>query len=418
MNDINSTLSIPKGGALDGNKHRVIVSTDIGGTDPDDFQSMVHLLLYADVFEIEGLISSSGMGGKGSVLDIHTVIDCYEKDFNNLKKHSSDYPEPAKLRSITKQGAIEYPPYAGFHKPTDGSQLIIDCARKEDTRPLYILGWGGIEDVAQALHDAPDILPKIRFHWVGGPNKKWGPNQYEYVVKNHSKLWIIEDNSTYRGWFTGGNQNGQWGNSEFVKKYIAGKGALGNFFSTKLGGVIKMGDTPTVSWLLKGMPSDPTQPSWGGQFVRTWDRPYKFLNRLPIKGDLIEIFGVLEIAISIDELIKDDFEVYLNVENQSIPGHIFADGTIRFRFCPKSVQEYSFTINSNLKSLNNKKGVIESILPDENVIENVSDKFPNWWTDTPNLKYTEGNHHGAKTVSKWREDYLNDFAKRIARCVT
>ena len=37
---------------------RVIVSTDIGGTDPDDFQSMVHLLLYADVLDLEGLISS------------------------------------------------------------------------------------------------------------------------------------------------------------------------------------------------------------------------------------------------------------------------------------------------------------------------------------------------------------------------
>jgi hypothetical protein len=36
----------------------VIVSTDIGGTDPDDFQSMVHLLVYADTFDIEGLLSS------------------------------------------------------------------------------------------------------------------------------------------------------------------------------------------------------------------------------------------------------------------------------------------------------------------------------------------------------------------------
>jgi hypothetical protein len=35
---------------------RVIVSTDIGGTDPDDFQSMVHLLVYADSLELEGLI--------------------------------------------------------------------------------------------------------------------------------------------------------------------------------------------------------------------------------------------------------------------------------------------------------------------------------------------------------------------------
>ena len=45
-------------GALDGECYRVMVSTDIGGTDPDDFQSMVHLLVYADCFDIEGLISS------------------------------------------------------------------------------------------------------------------------------------------------------------------------------------------------------------------------------------------------------------------------------------------------------------------------------------------------------------------------
>src|SRR5262245_10479144 len=46
------------GGALAGNRHRVLVSTDIGGTDPDDYQSMVHLLVYADCFDIEGLVSS------------------------------------------------------------------------------------------------------------------------------------------------------------------------------------------------------------------------------------------------------------------------------------------------------------------------------------------------------------------------
>ena len=45
-------------GALAGQRYRVLVSTDIGGTDPDDFQSMVHLLVYADAFDIEGLVSS------------------------------------------------------------------------------------------------------------------------------------------------------------------------------------------------------------------------------------------------------------------------------------------------------------------------------------------------------------------------
>ena len=39
----------------DHQRPRVLVSTDIGGTDPDDFQSMVHLLLYADVLDLEGL---------------------------------------------------------------------------------------------------------------------------------------------------------------------------------------------------------------------------------------------------------------------------------------------------------------------------------------------------------------------------
>ncbi len=46
------------GGGATESRRRVIVSTDIGGTDPDDFQSMVHLLVYADCFDIEGLISS------------------------------------------------------------------------------------------------------------------------------------------------------------------------------------------------------------------------------------------------------------------------------------------------------------------------------------------------------------------------
>ena len=60
---------------------RVIVSTDIGGTDPDDFQSMVHLLVYADSLELEGLISSPyGPGRKEHILE---VVDRYAKDFAN-----------------------------------------------------------------------------------------------------------------------------------------------------------------------------------------------------------------------------------------------------------------------------------------------------------------------------------------------
>ena len=41
-----SAASVPRGGALAGNRYRVIISTDIGGGDEDDIQSMVHYLLY------------------------------------------------------------------------------------------------------------------------------------------------------------------------------------------------------------------------------------------------------------------------------------------------------------------------------------------------------------------------------------
>ena len=58
---------------LSAERYRVIVSTDIGGSDPDDFQSMVHYLLYSDLFDTEGLISSPW--GDGRKEDILAVID-------------------------------------------------------------------------------------------------------------------------------------------------------------------------------------------------------------------------------------------------------------------------------------------------------------------------------------------------------
>ncbi len=85
-------------------KPRILISTDIGGTDPDDFQSMIHLLMYADLFQIEGLVSSSfGEGRKKDILD---MIDLYTKDLGKLKEHTDRFPDPDKLSNICKQGAI------------------------------------------------------------------------------------------------------------------------------------------------------------------------------------------------------------------------------------------------------------------------------------------------------------------------
>lgn len=395
-------------------RQRVVVSTDIGGTDPDDFQSMVHLLLYSDTLDIEGLISSPfGPGRKEHILQ---VIDCYEKDYPNIKTYSDRYPRPDELRAITKQGAFDTPGPIGIGKPTEGSEWMISCAHKNDPRPLNILVWGGIEDLAQALHDAPDILPKLRVYFIGGPNKKWSVDAYNYIANNYKNLWIIECNDTYRGWFTGGNQTGEWGNKEFVARNIAGHGALGDFFNNQLGGTIKMGDTPSVGWLLRGMPDNPSKPGWGGSFVRAWERPHKVCNRLTSLGDSIEQFGVLELELPVGSGISEKTFASLKVENQLLNGLVKSNGTIEFLFSPKEAKTYSFIIQSNLPELDGKTGGITSYRPPfYNKLLPATD-LPNWWTDDPSPEVAEGVIVGAKTVSQWREEFLKDFAKRFLRC--
>ena len=107
---------------------RVIVSTDIGGTDPDDFQSMVHLLVYADMLDIEGLISSPY--GFGRAEHILQVIRYYEQDYPNLKTYSDKYPTADELRAVTEQGAYDFAGQEGISQATEGSNWIIECARR------------------------------------------------------------------------------------------------------------------------------------------------------------------------------------------------------------------------------------------------------------------------------------------------
>ncbi|SDA92974.1 Protein of unknown function [Algoriphagus alkaliphilus] len=144
-------------------KPRILISTDIGGTDPDDNQSMAHLLMYSDRFDIEGLVSSPSYGN-GSTAEILRMIDLYEKDLPKLLRHNSGFTPPEDLRQVTKQGRKGNAPYRGITTSTEGSDWIIRCAKKVDARPLWVLVWGGLEDLAQALHDAPEIQKNIRVY--------------------------------------------------------------------------------------------------------------------------------------------------------------------------------------------------------------------------------------------------------------
>lgn len=395
-------------------RNRVIVSSDIGGTDPDDFQSMVHFLLYADMFDIEGIISSPfGSGEKKHILE---VIEKYEKDFPNLKTYSSKYPTPDELRAITKQGAIDTVGPKGYEKPTEGSEWIIKSARKKDKRPLYLLVWGGIDDLAQALHYAPDILPKLRVYFIGGPNKMWSVDAYNYIETNHPKLWMIEANSTYRGFFVGGDQTGDWGNSSFVSRYIAGKCELGNFFNLQYKGTLKMGDTPSLGWLLKGNPTKPSVPGWGGKFVRLWENRKTVFNHLTTEDDQAEAFGVVEFLLPIPEGLKPEHQTQMLVDGRVPAPGVIEGNKIRFRFSPRDAKVWSYSIKSKFATMDGKTGKFTAVMPSAEKVKKIDKSRPNWWIDDYDPAAAEGIHWGAKSVNQWRKEFLEDFALRMERC--
>src|SRR5205807_3894362 len=83
-------------------KPRLLVLTDIGG-DPDDRQSMIRLMTYANEFEIEGLIASA-TGTPGEVKQdvthpdlIREIVEAYAKVRPNLLLHRPDYPPSGSL---------------------------------------------------------------------------------------------------------------------------------------------------------------------------------------------------------------------------------------------------------------------------------------------------------------------------------
>ena len=88
---------------------RMIVMTDIGGSDPDDAQSFVHLLVSLDEVELAGIISQHAWVpyGTGAVKLINELIGGYEKCLPNLRIHSKRFPSAAYLRSIVKVGQSE-----------------------------------------------------------------------------------------------------------------------------------------------------------------------------------------------------------------------------------------------------------------------------------------------------------------------
>ncbi len=254
----------PAGGALAGQRPRVIVSTDIGGGDPDDYQSMIHLLMYADVLDIEGLVSSPPLAGrKANILE---CLAAYELDYPRLQQATRGFPTAESLRRLVKQGAVDPRHRAAMLSPRR-DHVGSWRAGSPDPRPLWILVWGSITDVAQAVHDQPGIKKQLRVYSIGSWNTRHDQSARDYLFDAHPDLWWIEADTTFRGMYMGGRQDGDLGNRTFVEQHVRDLGSLGRLYQAKKPD-IKMGDTPSVLFLLRGNLDDPTQPSWGGAFLR------------------------------------------------------------------------------------------------------------------------------------------------------
>lgn len=399
-------------------KPRIIISTDIGGTDPDDNQSMTHLLLYSDMFDIEGLISSPSYGD-GNKEEILRMIDLYEKDLPKLKRHKKGYPSPDYLRSVCKQGRHGGAPYLGYTNATEGSDWIIKCANKESDQPLWVLVWGGLDDLAQALHDAPEIQNKIKVYWIGGPNKKWSANSYCYIAQNFPNLWFIEANASYRGFFSNTGVPDSLKNKNYYDRYIRGAGNLGKDFRRYYEGNIKMGDTPSLLYMMNGDPNNPLKDSWGGSFEKLDKSPRIIFNRNTIITDTVAVYSIVEFHFKGPKTnIPPDsacitMTVPAGVGGQKWAGFYLGEGKYAVRYAPKQAETLKYNITSSIPGFPEKSGqfVVDNSWPGN---QHSSDYKlgPNWYTDQTGPELFDHKWQGAKTVLKWRSEALLDWAKR------
>src|SRR5262245_27781011 len=137
-------------------KPRIVVMTDIAN-EPDDQMSMVRFLVYSNEFDVEGLIATTSTWMRRQTRPdvIRTLVDDYDQVRPSLLKHRPGFPTAEALRAVIASGQPGFGMAAvGPQQMTPGAELILRAADKNDPRPLWVLGWGGTNTLAQALLQA------------------------------------------------------------------------------------------------------------------------------------------------------------------------------------------------------------------------------------------------------------------------
>ena len=269
---------------------RVFVMTDIAN-EPDDQMSMVRLLVYANRFDVEGLIATTSTWMKNKVRPdvIQTLVDAYAQVQPNLLKHQAGFPTAQALRDVVVAGQPSYGMAGvGTGKMSAGAELILRAADKNDARPLWVLGWGGTNTLAQALLQAREtrtsaqlaaLVSKLRVYTISDQDDAGPWIRREFPSLHYIAMPTTPDGDQYYlATWTGISGDRFYKNAPgadfttftdaWVNANIRSKGPLGKLYPVPC--CIHEGDTPSFLGLIdNGLASamSPTFGGWGGRYV-------------------------------------------------------------------------------------------------------------------------------------------------------
>jgi len=263
-------------------KQRLIVLSDIEA-DPDDSQSLVRLLLYANQIDIEGIVATTSTHQKSRIApeSMHAIIDAYGRVQANLSKHEPGFPKAEALNAVVHSGSQRYGMQGvGDGRDSAGSDAIIKALEKNDTRPLWVAVWGGANTLAQALyrigHDrtpeqAARLVSKLRVYTISDQDDSgiWIRTQFPDL------FYIVSPGGYGNGTWTGmhatepGFDSTEVSNDWIATHIQQGHGPLGAMYPDVAFGM--EGDTPSFLSLIPNGLNAPEHPDWGG-----WGGRYEF----------------------------------------------------------------------------------------------------------------------------------------------
>jgi hypothetical protein len=276
-------------------KARIIVLTDIAN-EPDDQMSLVRLLVYANEFDIEGLVATTSTWMRDAVRPdvIRQVLGAYAQVQPNLARHAEGFPTADALGALVSSGQTGFGMDAvGPDQMTDGAAAIVRAADRSDPRPLWVLAWGGTNTLAQALLHVRDtrdagalagFVSRLRVYAISDQDNAGPWIRREFPALHYIGVpSTIDGDQYYLATWTGISGDRFYKNAdgadfttfadEWVDRHIRAKGPLGKAYPYPC--CIHEGDTPTFLGLINnGLASamSPTYGGWGGRYV--WRQHY------------------------------------------------------------------------------------------------------------------------------------------------